>query len=127
MKTKLAACAGIAMFVATAATAAATLDANGDGQVTKAELTNYVKAQQPFSAIDANGDGAIDANEWAASSYTRQMAAGRLNDASRLSPADYMIQQESDAAFRFGKCDLNHDGTLTGSEIGCSIIGIPIN
>lgn len=80
----------------------AELDANGDGSLTKEEITAFgqAKAADRFASMDANGDGGVSAEEMLA--HFEERSAGKMQK--RI---DRMME-------RF---DANENGMLEASEL----------
>lgn len=54
-------------------------DANGDGKLTKSELTPGTRIAQRFEALDLNHDGVLTQNEYVAPSGSVDHLSGRKN------------------------------------------------
>ncbi|WP_162906724.1 EF-hand domain-containing protein [Algihabitans albus] len=94
------------------------VDLDGDGQVTRAELTEY--RNQRFGDGDANGDGALELAEfeavWLAMVRERMVDRFQSLDADgdgRITAAEF--DQPLDRMF--GRFDADEDGTVSRSEI----------
>lgn len=99
----------------------ATLDANGDGQLTQDEL--QAQAASRFAAADTNGDGALSAEEMAAAADARaaervtRMIARLDSNGDGLIQADEMPQRDGDRAARmFDRVDADDDGAISAEE-----------
>lgn len=106
-------------------------DANGDGDLTRAELNASVDAR--FARADANGDGAIDAAERTAmreerrshraGRHGRRGGEGRRRHGGRMgrmdSNGDGVVTREEvseRALARFDRMDANSDGQIDAAE-----------
>lgn len=98
------------------------LDANGDGQITEAELTAHAAAR--FAAVDTNGDGVLSAEELAAraESENAERQAKRIermiskmdeNDDGVLSAEE---MQRRDPAKMISRLDADEDGAVSQEE-----------
>lgn len=103
----------------------ATLDANGDGQISLEELTAQRTAR--FAEADANSDGALSPEELLAHMEAeRDARADRMVERmlSRLDANDDGVLQESELAARggdrmvqrFDRADTNADGVISAEE-----------
>ena len=105
------------------------LDADGDGQLTQAEITSGMQAlgAERFAEADANGDGALDADEIVA--MTQQRAAERMiaqldtdedgllsQEELQARMAERMEGAEERQAQLFARVDTNEDGTISQQE-----------
>lgn len=103
------------------------LDANGDGQLTLAEIESSGAAR--FAAADTDGDGLLSADELRAQADARadERAGARraersarmierqdANDDGLLSPEEMMGRR--DPARMFERVDANSDGVVTAEE-----------
>jgi Ca2+-binding EF-hand superfamily protein len=98
------------------------IDANGDGKVSKDELTQVManassggsSVDDIMSALDTNGDGSISQSEFAAGDKANgQMQGGpppMMAGMGNMSSADFVKQLFSDA-------DTNSDGTISKDEL----------
>ena len=82
------------------------VDANGDGKVSKAELTAMIDKR--FAAADKDGDGALDAREIRSLGFTPQP-----------SPAER-------AAATFAKMDMSLYGSKTHLPATVALFGAPV-
>lgn len=100
------------------------LDANGDGQVSRAEHTTG--GQRMFTEMDADRDGIVTATEMAAKKdakssdkETPEMSAAEKirmvdqNGDGRLTAAEHAVS----CVDMFGKMDTNGDGALSKTEL----------
>lgn len=92
------------------------LDANGDGQVTMAEMSEHQRAM--FAEADSDGNGAISKDEMQAFMKKRhaEMRAKRLgdsNDDGAVTRAEY----DAKAKARFDELDANKDGVISEDEM----------
>lgn len=132
MANKWAGAALVAALVATGGAAAAlgkgkapdfaTLDANGDGQITQAELRAAGEAR--FTATDTDGNGALSAEELirsdaerAAERVTRMIERFDTNGDGELSLAEMPRRGGKDrGAKMFERFDANGDGAISETE-----------
>lgn len=101
----------------------ATLDTDGNGQLTQEELQAAGAAR--FAATDTNGDGALSAEELAAAAQERQAnrVSGMIEKLDKngdgLLQADEMPEPRRGGdrmEHRFDHADTNDDGTLSAEE-----------
>lgn len=98
-------------------------DANGDGQITQAEVDAAAEAR--FAEADANGDGTLSVEEMIARAEARRMErlttriermVARLDtDGDGALSADEMAERR-DGRF-FDMLDADNDGVITGEEL----------
>jgi len=96
------------------------LDANGDGVVTREEMTAEV--ERTFAGYDRNGDGKLTADEYSGPGGVRSAMGGFVKQHAKELDAngDGVITREEllNTALRmFDKADANHDGRLTPDEL----------
>jgi len=98
------------------------LDADGDGQVTQAEMLAHAQAR--FGAADADGDGRLSLEEMQAQARARadEMAARMLErmdrDGDGALSFDEMPGQRRESGMErmFGRADADGDGSLSAEE-----------
>jgi EF hand len=97
-------------------------DANGDGIVTRAEVSSSVAAR--FAKMDANKDGKVDKADREARMAARD-GDGREGKGKRRGPARFdangdgaisLAEMQAAALARFDRVDANKDGQLTETE-----------
>ncbi|WP_171209741.1 MULTISPECIES: EF-hand domain-containing protein [unclassified Ruegeria] len=95
------------------------LDANGDGEISEAEVTAY--GQQRFSTADADGDGQLSVEEMLASAQAR--ASDRVTKMFEKYDADedgFLSQEELPKPRRgakmFERIDADGNGTISEQE-----------
>ncbi|MEO0359299.1 MAG: EF-hand domain-containing protein [Pseudomonadota bacterium] len=104
------------------------IDANGDGQITPAELQTFraTRMADRFASVDANGDGSVSVEELVAKAREgaedrAQRRAERMidrmdaNDNGTLE-ADEMTRGGDRAERGFSRADENDDGVLSQAE-----------
>lgn len=99
----------------------ATLDADGDGAVTQAELQAHAAAR--FAAIDADGSGAVTAEELAeaasgkaAARATRMIERLDANDDGQLQQDELLARGGDRAGRMFERVDTDDDGAISQEE-----------
>ena len=103
----------------------ATLDTNGDGQITMAELTAQGEAR--FAAADTNGDGALSeaellaraserADDRAAKMVERMLERLDENDDGLIQQTELPERDGDRAERRFERADANDDGVISEEE-----------
>lgn len=102
----------------------AAVDANGDGEITQAEVEAFRAAQ--FASIDADGNGTVDADELAAFAAAREDER-RAERAERVveradTDGDGVLSQDELQANRrggdmFERLDADDSGTITQEEV----------
>lgn len=99
----------------------ATLDANGDGQLTVEELQGA--AQTQFEATDTDGDGALSLAELtarsaenAASRAEKMLSRLDANEDGSLTPDEMRAPRPERAARMFERADADGDGVLSEEE-----------
>jgi hypothetical protein len=97
-----------------------TLDADGNGELTQAEL--QARGQERFAAADANGDGFLTAEELqarvgerAANRIERMIERRDTNADGQLS-LEEMSPDEDRIAERFARADKDGNGTISEAE-----------
>ncbi len=95
------------------------IDADGDGQITRAEMDGLRAGR--FAAVDANGDGNLDLEELEAHGTQRAkeraekiMERMDANDDGVLSPEE--MTRETRATRRFDRMDTDGDGAISKAE-----------
>lgn len=93
-----------------------TMDADGDGKVTRAEFTAY--DQQRHTKLDTNGDGAISLSELSADDALGRDASDKFKKLDtdgdgKLSAAE----QKAGCDAKFTSLDTDGDGALSQSEM----------
>lgn len=102
-----------------------TLDADGNGEVTQAEMLAY--AQQRFDEVDTNGDGSLSAEELIAARsadvsdrmerrINRMLERADANDNGTLE-FDEMRHNSDRAAARFERVDTDGSGGISEAEM----------
>lgn len=104
------------------------IDANGDGNVTAAELANAeagavrARLQLEFNRLDTNHDGQLSQTEFLAQAptaaaltnqATREVAALDKNKDGKVTIDEFRAPQLA----MFDRLDANHDGTVTPEEL----------
>jgi len=93
-------------------------DANGDGQITRAELIAY--RTQQFARLDRNGDGFIDQNDMP------RLMAGHFEQRMKLLVTQFDANHDgrisrdefiNGPTIGFDMADANHDGVATQAEL----------
>jgi Ca2+-binding EF-hand superfamily protein len=95
-------------------------DANGDGNITKAEYTN-ARAKM-FARLDRNGDGYLTKED------VPRLAARRKGNGDRLQQAELMLDKDGDGrvsrdefvnspSLLFDRADTNHDDVVDKNEL----------
>jgi hypothetical protein len=86
-------------------------DANGDGNVTRAEYDAAIGAR--FAAQDANHDGALQAGEWTLPPGVPASMSPDTNGDGVVERPEY----DAGTTARFQHMDANGDGQISASEI----------
>lgn len=98
----------------------ATLDADGDGQLTQADLR--AKVESRFAEADTDGNGGVSAEELLAQQDQRRldrmnaMIARRDANGDGLLQADEMASRGDRMARMFERLDANDDGSIDADE-----------
>ena len=99
-----------------------TLDTNGDGQLTEAEMQAHATAR--FNEADTNGDGSLSAEELAARADSQKAERMSRRIAKMIEKRDTngdgVLSQEElqprDRGDMFAKLDTNEDGMISQEE-----------
>jgi hypothetical protein len=103
----------------------ATVDANGDGQISMAETEAY--GEQRFANVDTDSDGALSEAELLVQASARserraaRMVARMLehldeNEDGRIQQSELPERDDSRAARRLERADTNEDGVISEAE-----------
>jgi EF-hand domain pair len=102
-----------AVMLAIAPAIAAGADKDGDGTITRAELTEVHASL--FAQLDRNGDSVVDASE--ADPHFLEIAD--FNRDGRVTREENRTYAAEAAAGDLANCDANGDEALSGGEIAC--------
>jgi hypothetical protein len=92
---------------------AAGADKDGDGRITRAELTEVHATL--FEQFDRNRDGVVDMSEGDA----HFLDIADFNRDGRVTLAENGVYAEEAAAGDLANCDANGDEALSGDEVNC--------
>ena len=109
---RISAIAGAALLAAMPALAAS-VDKDGDGQITRQELTEAHASL--FAQLDRNGDGVVDQSE--GDSHFLDIAD--FNRDGRVTREENNTYAAEAAAGDLANCDANGDEALSGGEVAC--------
>ena len=88
-------------------TAKATLDANGDGVIDRAEAAKFPRLAERFDRLDRNGDGSLDASERPQHRHGRRGGKGHRG----------MIGHRGGGHHDHARLDIDGDGRLSRAEV----------